>query len=220
MHVKHVTVTSRTLRLVSGATALAVVAVTLIVFGLQLNAGSDDVTEDPFTISAPPMPLVSLKTNASAKLLPISLKIPSIDVDAPITRLGLNADKTVQVPKNPDDAGWYGKGPAPGYKGSSVILGHVDSKTGPAVFYRLPTLGPGDHVNVKLSDGSLAHYQVTRVAHYKNEDFPAAKVYATPSPRPALNLITCGGEYDKAAGGYQSNVVVFTKYLWATGRKA
>ena len=76
----------------------------------------------------------------------------------------------------------------------------------------------GDKVAVKLSDDSVAHYQVVRVAQYANEDFPAPKVYAKSAGRPALNLVTCGGKYDREAGGYQSNVVVFTKYLWATGR--
>jgi sortase (surface protein transpeptidase) len=97
-----------------------------------------------------------------------------------------------------------------------VILGHVDSKHGPAVFYRLKELDRGDEVAVKLSTGKTAHYQVTRVAQYLNEDFPAKQVYAGSPDRPALNLVTCGGKYDREAGGYQSNVVVYTRYLWAT----
>ena len=202
------------------ATALAVVAGTLVAFGLQVDDTTVHATKAPVAISTPPPLVAEAKTSAGGRLSPVSLKIPAIQVDAPITRLGLNTDKTVQVPKDPDDAGWYKKGPRPGENGSSVILGHVDSKTGPAVFYRLPKLEPGDRVNVKLSDDSVARYQVVRVVHYANEDFPAAQVYARPSARPALNLITCGGKYDKKAGGYQSNIVVYTKYLWATGRNA
>jgi LPXTG-site transpeptidase (sortase) family protein len=216
---KQISVTARTLHRVSGATALAVVACALIAFGLGLNAGNG-ATDDAVTVSSPQSLAVESKTKVGAKLTPVSLKISAIDVKADITRLGLNSDRTVQVPKDADDAGWYTKGPAPGENGSSVILGHRDSKTGPAVFYRLNDLERGDKVAVKLSDDSVAHYQVVRVAQYANEDFPAPQVYAESNGRPALNLVTCGGRYDRDAGGYQSNIVVFTKYLWATGREA
>lgn len=96
------------------------------------------------------------------------------------------------------------------------MLGHVDSKHGPAVFYRLRNLKPADRVAVRLSDGMVAHFEVTRVVSYANEAFPADEVYDGNVDRPVLNLVTCGGEYDRAAGGYQSNVVVYTKYLWGT----
>ena len=216
---KHSSVPPKTLRRISGATSLVVVSASLIAFGLHLNArNSADETEDPATISAPQSLAAESSTDAGAKLSPVSLRIPAIEVKADVTRLGLNADKTVEVPKDADDAGWYSKGPGPGENGSAVILGHLDSKTGPAVFYRLKNLERGDKVAVKLSDDSVAHYQVERVAQYANEDFPAPKVYASSKGRPALNLVTCAGEYDRDAGGYQSNVVVYTKYLWATGR--
>lgn len=148
--------------------------------------------------------------------VPIQISIPAIQVTAGITELGLNKDGTVEVPKNPDKTGWYRKGPMPGEPGSAVILGHVDSKVGPAVFYRLKNLDPGDQIAVKLDSGSVAHFEVTRVAQYPIEDFPRYKVYAGKPDRPALNLVTCGGKYDREAGGYQSNVVVYTTYLWAT----
>jgi hypothetical protein len=147
---------------------------------------------------------------------PVRIGIPAIQVSADVTSLGLNRNGTVEVPEDPDDAGWYRKGPRPGESGSAVILGHVDSKVGPAVFYRLKNLDLGDQIAVGLEDGTVAHFEVARVAQYANEDFPRQKVYAGTPDRPALNLVTCGGKYDPAAGGYQSNVVVYTTYLWAT----
>lgn len=94
------------------------------------------------------------------------------------------------------------------------MLGHVDSLYGPAVFYRLRVLKPGDRIHVRLSDGAVAQFRVARVVTYPNQDFPARKVYAGASgDRPTLNLVTCGGTYDRAAGGYQSNVVVYTTYV-------
>ena len=174
------------------------------------------VTKDPATV-LPARPDTA-EPRAGARLggTPVRIGIPAIQVNADITRLGLNNDRTVEVPEDPDEAGWYRKGPTPGEPGSAVILGHVDSKVGPAVFYRLKNLDRGDQIAVELDGGTVAHFQVLRVAHYANEDFPRQKVYAGTPDRPALNLVTCGGKYDEAAGGYQSNVVVFTTLLWAT----
>jgi len=212
-------VTARTLHRVSGATVMAIVACLLIALGLQPNPGSG-VPEDAVSVSAPLSLAAKSKTDAGAKLAPVSLTIPAIDVKADVTRLGLNSDRTVEVPKDADDTGWYRYGPAPGENGSAVILGHVDSTTGPAVFYRLKNLERGDTVAVNLSDDSVAQYQVDRVALYANENFPAQKVYAASAGRPALNLVTCGGRYDREAGGYQSNVVVYTTYLGVSARTA
>ena len=204
--------------------ALAVVSASLIAFGLHGDVGSERAppaseaagAEGPVRAPSPQPPATGLKGKTDSNRSPVSLKIPAIELKANIIRLGLNTDKTVEVPEDPDDAGWYSKGPKPGENGSAVILGHLDSKTGPAVFYQLKNLDKGDQIAVKLSDHTVAHYQVTQVAQYANKDFPAKKVYAGSPDRPALNLVTCGGKYDRAAGGYQSNVVVYTKYLWAT----
>ena len=174
------------------------------------------VANDPATaLPARPRPTES---RARARLggSPVRIAIPAIQVSADITNLGLNRNGTVEVPENPDEAGWYSKGPKPGEPGSAVILGHLDSKVGPAVFYRLKSLDPGDQIAVKLDSGLVAYFKVARVAHYANEDFPRQKVYADKPDRPALNLVTCGGRYDEEAGGYQSNVVAYTTYLWAS----
>jgi hypothetical protein len=139
---------------------------------------------------------------------PVRLEISAIRVSASITPLGLNPDRTVQVPRNPDDVGWYRLGSLPGQPGSAVILGHVDSTEGPAVFARLRLLRPGAGVEVVSSDGSATRFVVTSVATYANADFPAQKVYRSRG-RPGLALVTCGGRYDAAHGGYQANVVVY-----------
>lgn len=140
---------------------------------------------------------------------PVSLRIPAINVATSLIRLGLNDDDTVEVPSDPDRAGWYELGPPPGQRGSAVILGHVDSTHGPAVFYRLRFLEPGDRMDVRLSNGAVAHFEVTSVVTYPNEDFPARKVYVGDPRRSTIALVTCGGDYDARAGGYQSNVVAY-----------
>lgn len=144
---------------------------------------------------------------------PQRLRIGSIGVSTDLVRLGLKWDRTVEVPRNAALAGWFARGPVPGQPGSSVVLGHVDSAEGPAVFSRLSELRPGDPIEVRLSDGSTTRFEVRRVATYANEDFPAREVYAGSPGRPALNLVTCGGKYDDERGGWQSNVVVFGEHV-------
>lgn len=207
------------------AVVLAVLSGSLVAVGLRGDLGRVDMQAAPQAglstspLTLPPLdPLTSKSSDgAGSKVWPVQLRIPTIKVSADVTGLGLNDDRTVEVPQDPDDVGWYRLGPSPGRAGSAVILGHVDSTHGPAVFYRLRNLKPGDHVAVRLSDATVAHFQVARVVYYANQDFPAHKVYGgAVGNRPRLNLVTCGGEFDKASGGYQSNLVVYTTYMWAT----
>lgn len=159
-------------------------------------------------------------TQASpADLRPRWLRIPGIDVDTALVPLGLNADRTVEVPSDPDEAGWYHLGPLPGATGSAVILGHVDSTSGPAVFYRLRTLAKGDRIEVTRADGSVARFAVRSLVTYPNADFPARKIYRNTGP-PTLTLVTCGGAYDRSRGGYQANVVVYADLVATTGVSA
>lgn len=155
----------------------------------------------------------------AARSSPVSLRIPALRLTASVGPLGLNPDRTVQVPKDPGRAGWYRFGPSPGQPGSAVILGHVDSKTGPAVFYRLGALRAGDSIMVTLADGVVAHFRVNRVVAYPNAKFPASKVYRS-TGQPSLTLVTCGGPYDHRARAYTENIVIYTSlvYLTRTGQ--
>jgi sortase (surface protein transpeptidase) len=139
---------------------------------------------------------------------PTHLDIPAIGVRSRLERLGQNSDHTVEVPKNWLRAGWYEDGPAPGEPGAAVILGHVDSPTGPAVFAGLSRLRRGDRVLVRRADETTVQFIVEHIELYSRSDFPATEVY-WPTLRPELRLITCGGRYIRSRGGYQSNVVVF-----------
>jgi sortase (surface protein transpeptidase) len=143
--------------------------------------------------------------------VPVRLEIPAIGVATGLQRLGRAGDGTVDVPRGPDQwevAGWYEDGTRPGDPGSAVILGHVDSKAGPAVFYRLRELRPGDRVEVVRAGGSRIAFTVERVARYPKRRFPTADVYY-PTLEPMLRLVTCGGAFDAASGHYTDNVIVF-----------
>jgi sortase (surface protein transpeptidase) len=152
---------------------------------------------------------------AAVRSAPLELRIPAIGVSTSMAELGLNPDNTVEVPTDFQQAGWFAPGPAPGQPGSAVILGHVDSHRGPAVFFRLRSLRRGDAVEVRLADGAVAHFAVTAVETYLKEEFPAERVYG-PHGGSALQLVTCGGEFDRKARSYLSNIVAYTSLVALT----
>ncbi|MCW2845951.1 MAG: putative secreted protein [Nocardioides sp.] len=173
------------------------------------GAGAGATTPSDSASPGLPAPEASPGRRGSA---PVRISIPAIDVSARVTRLGVNADRTVEVPGDPATTGWYRYGPRPGTRGSAVILGHVDSDSGPAVFYRLRDLEPGDEVSVRAANGSVSRFRVLRLRTYPNADFPAEQVYGPHGRTHGLQLVTCGGAYDSATG-YQANVVVFTSLI-------
>ncbi len=139
---------------------------------------------------------------------PVRLEIPSIGVDADIVDLSLgNGDP--EVPDAWEDAGWYETTRNPGEIGPAVIAGHIDSKSGPAVFFRLDELEPGDEVIVHGDDGTTASFLVTGSGQYPKTELPE-EVFGFGEPEPELRLITCGGSFDSAAGHYVDNLVVYT----------
>ena len=143
--------------------------------------------------------------------VPVSVDIPAIGVHSQLLRLGLNADGTVQVPPlttSADQAAWLKYSATPGQVGASVIEGHVDSYHGPAVFYRLGALHPGDTIDVTLADGVTGIFRVTGVREYAKDKFPAQVIYSDANYA-ALRLITCGGAFDYTTGHYLSSTVVF-----------
>jgi Sortase domain len=143
---------------------------------------------------------------------PVRLVIPAIGVATPLVRLGLEADGAMAVPGDFGRAGWFTGGPVPGQVGPAVIAGHVDSRTGPAVFYRLRELRAGQAVLVERADGSRLRFVVERARSYPKAGFPTAAVFG-PVPAAELRLITCGGDFDRARGSYRDNLVVFARLV-------
>ena len=139
---------------------------------------------------------------------PTAVEIPSIGVRSALSELGLDESGAIEAPSDFDVAGWFALGPRPGQPGPSVIAGHVDSRDGPAVFYRLHELVPGDEVIVHRADGTTIRFTVTDAQSYSKDAFPTESVYG-PVPGPELRLITCGGEFDSSRQQYRDNVVVY-----------
>lgn len=161
--------------------------------------------------AAPPGPGATVRlAPPTATSVPLSIDIPGIDVGTGLVRLGLGPDGSLDVPGDFGAAGWWSGGSAPGDPGPAVVVGHVDSYKGRAVFYRLRELTPGQEIVVGRGDGSKVTFVVEALGRYPKEAFPTDAVYG-PTPEPTLRLITCGGSFDRSRDTYRDNVVVFAR---------
>lgn len=145
---------------------------------------------------------------ASTTPNPNFLSIPSLNINAPFEFLGLNANQTIEVPKNDMSVGWFVYGAKPGEIGAAVIVGHLDSIKGNAIFANLNKIKTGDEIKISREDGSEVIYVTDSVSKFSQNNFPTHKVYDS-TPYPSLRLITCAGTYNKQAGHYSDNLVVF-----------
>ena len=162
----------------------------------------------PPTGTAPPPRSGPAPIPAAAKVTVTSVTIRAIDVRATrLEKLSLLDDGSLASPEDPDRAGWYVDGTVPGEVGPAVIAGHVDSKTGPAVFFALDRLRRGDQITVGLSTGDKTTFEVDRLLTTAKNGFPTDDVFG-PTPDAQLRLITCGGPYEKSVG-YRDNTVIF-----------
>jgi len=160
-------------------------------------------------------PVSEIATSAAESLYarsePVRLRIPKINLDTTfVAPLGLNADKTVSVPDSYEQVGWYTYGATPGEIGPAVILGHVDSYKGAAVFYHLGQLEKGDEVEVTRADGTVATFVVTDMERKPQDNFPTERVYG-PIDYAGLRLVTCTGIYDHGILRYSHNLIVYAE---------
>lgn len=139
---------------------------------------------------------------------PTRIRIPDIGLDQSLVGLRVQQDGRLGVPKDPERVGWWSDGPRPGDPGAVVIVGHVDSATGPGAFHGLSSLRPGDKITLTRDDRTTVDFTVQALRQYAKDALPDSQVYATTGP-PALRLITCGGTYDRGRGEYRDNLVVY-----------
>ena len=193
-----------------------VIGLLLIVFGGYLDRHAVARSEPPAArslIGEHPSVVGSASDVATLGFsIPTSVRIPALGLHTDLIRLGRNPDGTVQVPSNPQLAGWYDGGPTPGQVGSAVLLGHVDSYLGPAAFFDLRKIKAGNIIEVTRSDGAVARFAVTGLAMYPKDHFPAQQVYG-PHGGSTLQLVTCGGRFDHVTRSYESNLVVYTRLV-------
>ncbi|GAA4972265.1 sortase [Pseudonocardia tropica] len=161
-------------------------------------------------VPAPAAPSAGAPPAAVPAGAPVSLRIPAIGVDEPeLLRLGIADDGTAEVPQDYHRVGWFDRGTAPA---PTVLLGHVDSRDGPAVFIDLRDLAPGDVIEVGRDDGSVDRYAVERTEQTPKDAFPTFAVFGGASPD-QLRLVTCAGDFDRGALSYLDNMVVHARAL-------
>ncbi|GGR12900.1 class F sortase [Actinoplanes ianthinogenes] len=197
----------------------AAVVAAALVLGIG-GAAALLVARMPSSASAPPVrpsAMAGLVAPAEEELTsgpllasspPVRLEVPALHVSAPVTRLGLQADGSMEVPSDTRTVGWFTGAPAPGALGPAVLAGHVDFRGEVGAFGRLDTLRGGDTVRVAREDGTVAEFVVSRVGRYPKKAFPTEAVYG-PIDHAGLRLITCGGDFDRRTGHYVDNVVAF-----------
>lgn len=206
--------TTNNRRFPHGTTVVVLVAVVAVGVVLMFSPrfGSEKVEAPTSTISA-------ATTVLMAESAPARIVIPTLKIDAAFSApLGLEDSGEIEVPDDYVSVGYYKNGPTPGEIGPAVILGHVDSVKGPAVFFSLGQLKEGDEVNIEREDGTVATFEVTEVEKNSQADFPTEKVYGK-LDYAGIRLITCSGVYDRNKLRYSHNLIVYGKLL-ATSTKA
>lgn len=203
--------------------AWGLVAVVLLVGVHLVRGGAEELTA-----TGPPQPLSAAAPDGTRALAglapvpvtdplpasaPVRVRVPAVRIDAPVTEVGLDADGWIEAPPPEEDrlAGWFTGAVTPGERGTAVVVGHVDTPSGPAVFYDLGSLAKGHRVEMARRDGRTAVFAVYGVEVVPKEDFPADRVYGD-SGAPELRLITCGGTFTEE-NGYAGNVVVSARLV-------
>ncbi|TYB49526.1 class F sortase [Actinomadura chibensis] len=183
--------------------------VALCVVGFRLT-GPDAPPRPPASVAdipkdASPNPELALPAS-----VPKRIRIPSIKVGAPVVPVDVQPDGALGVPplSRVDEVGWYRAGPTPGENGRSVLVGHVDSKKQPGVFYKLGALRQGRRIEVVREDGTTATFRVDGVKLVPKDRFPTKSVYGTEGG-PELRLVTCGGRFNRKRGHYEDNIIVY-----------
>lgn len=167
---------------------------------------SSTATPTPTPTASPtPKPVAERVTKTG--VAPERIEIPSIGVDATVVDLAIGPGDP-EVPEAWEDAGWYTATRKPGEIGPSVVAGHIDSKSGPAVFFRLDELSSGDEIIVHGADGESRTFVVSDSGQYPKENLPD-EVFGFGERRAELRLITCGGTFDRSDGHYEDNLVVY-----------
>ncbi len=191
---------------------LAIRVVAVLLLAAAAGCGGTPAEPAPAQGSAPVQGLTA-PTSAvvRARVTPTSLEIPAIGVNTgELDDLGLTPSGAMDVPEGASTAGWFALSPVPGEAGPSVLAAHVNYDGVPGVFARLHEMKAGDTAIVRRSDGTPVRFTAYRVERFSKSAFPTADVYGN-TAGPELRLITCGGDFDRAAHSYRDNVVVFAR---------
>lgn len=182
----------------------------IIYFGFKtVVAATPDYTASPATLITPRR---TMNTTSLPAAIPTHVTVSDIGINADISQVNRLSDGSLEVPSSGEIVGYYGQGPTPGEIGPAVLVGHVDTYTGPAVFARVHELKAGQHISVTRQDGTIAVFRVTHLQSYSQDVFPTEIVYGNINYA-GLRLITCGGTFNVLGQRYSHNTVVFAELV-------
>lgn len=189
----------------AGAGAVLALVLTVLVAEPASDGAAAPKPKPSRSESAKPM-----AWDTADRVKPVAVDVPSIRAQSDLIGLGLNSDGSLETPSvdKPMQAGWYKLGPTPGEDGAAVITGHVDGRNKPGIFYKLGDVEAGDKVLVKRADRSVVRFVVDKVREVPKTNFPTKSVYGD-RDEPELRLVTCSGDFDRSAGSYVNNTIVY-----------
>ncbi|MBM7660175.1 LPXTG-site transpeptidase (sortase) family protein [Bacillus mesophilus] len=172
-----------------------------------IESKTDQATSQPSTFGTSKEPIIR---DQEVGVIPTSLSIPAIEVHAKVMNVGLLENGQMGVPTDYMEVGWFEPGTKPGDRGNAVLAGHVDSKTGPAIFFHLEKLQVGDEVIVTGEQGENLTFIVRDKKIFPKDNAPVFEIFGYTSRR-MLNLITCTGTFDRKQGGHIDRLVIYTE---------
>lgn len=192
--------------------AIKIVALFLLLAGCAADEEVNPVKIEKRTEQAPAAASFQPDNTQSSEqgIIPVRIVVPSLDIEANVESVGLTNDGTMELPSDDKLTAWYENGALPGENGNSVIAGHVDNKTGPAVFFRLKEIEPGGEVIVYGKNGEELTFVVQDKKAYPYDDAPLPSIFGF-SQEKKLNLITCTGTFDRKKKTHLERLVVSAK---------
>lgn len=187
-----------------------VLLVFFIIVGLIEGAIAGQIVYKQYNATFKETPGTKTSEPLKEVLIPRKLIIDGIGLTAEIEPVGVDKNGHMEMPSNPWLVGWYKYGATLEEKGNIVIGGHLDSKTGPAIFYRLASLAIGDEIIVVDQKNEKHSFFVIKKETYDEDKFPSEEIFAA-GDKKRLNLITCRGRFDRIKQGYNKRIVVFTE---------
>lgn len=144
---------------------------------------------------------------------PKFIELPTIKASGFIQKMSVDQHKQIAVPTNINLAGWFVESVRPGQTGLSIIDGHVNGRKADGIFKNLKNLKNGDEFTVKLGSGKTLRYKVFGQTSVATKDAPNVLFSQDPTKKSQLNLITCGGAFNKKANQYEQRVIVNAELL-------
>lgn len=175
-------------------------------------------TPPPVHVEAPPPPaparirhrnaVAPTPTGTTKPAAPRKVRVPALGIDADVLDVGLDAEGRLEVPPAATTVGWWSGGPGPSEEGPTVLVGHVDWRGELGVFHDLSRLEADAVIEIVDEEGRTSRFAVDGIEQHAKSAFPTEAVYGKTSG-PSLRLVTCAGPFDRAAGHYTDNLIVF-----------